>query len=330
MKKILTVLSVLLLSLCMHLPVRADVIFEPYDDFFEAHRDECESTLIGRRYTPAGEKGTEVFASPESDSVVETLPFDAIFWSNTTYTNSAGSWYYFQGRAIDQTGKVIMEGAPDGWVKASEVSRLYDSEQFSEDYKDQIIGHSTDECVLSIADLDYVYCYDYPFAPLPTRFDLSSFGDSEIPFSASYVDPEGNSWGFVSYLYGIRNVWICQNHPTYDREELLSLNTTSFTIEVVHTSEENEKENVTIGDPTFTETAPEKTDTTTYSEENIPEENTSADPVEKAGDVISDVTAEAQAEHVTKTSPVLTAGIAVVGVMAVTALILILLKKKRC
>lgn len=329
MKKILTVLAVLLLSLCMHLPVMADVIFEPFDDFFEAHRDECESTLTGRRYTPAEEKGAEVFLSPESDNVVETLPFDTIFWSNTTYTNSAGSWYYFQGRAIDQTGKVIMEDAPDGWVKASEVSRLYDSEQFSEDYKDQIIGHSKDECVLNITDLDYVYIYDYPFAPLPTRFDLSSFGDSEIPFSASYVDPEGNSWGFINYWYGMRNAWICQNYPTYDREELLSLNTTSFTIEVVHTSEENKEENVTLGDPTFTETAPEKTDTTTYSEESALSENTSADPDVKAGDVISDVTDEARTESVKKTSPVLTAGIAVVGVMAVTALILVLLKKKK-
>ena len=71
MKKSAWIWAVVVCWILCVMPVKADVIWEPMDDFYEEHREECR--YVNRNFTANGPDGEViVYKSPENPTVVDT------------------------------------------------------------------------------------------------------------------------------------------------------------------------------------------------------------------------------------------------------------------
>ena len=131
MKKIFYVFTALICYMLLSIPVKADVIWEPFDSFYEAHADECE--YMGRFFTANGPDGKVIlYKSPELPEVVAE-------WEN-------GHKAYIHFTYRDQSG--ILWGIYDdyqdtvGWVPMDYMEVIYDSISFHEEHSAQITERS--------------------------------------------------------------------------------------------------------------------------------------------------------------------------------------------
>lgn len=205
MKKWICFLGGFLCYMLCAFPVRADVIWEPRDSFYEENASECE--YVGRVFTANGPDGVVIlYASPVSD------------WKIATWENGTRAYIYFTYE--DKNGMVwgIYEdtaSSKTGWMPMEYMDVVYDSISFAEEYgadfqiqdgtpDDQYVGKS-------------VYFWKYPAAPDPYPVTL----DSYLPeYHRIYEDSEGHTWGNVGYYYGHKNVWICLDQPDAEMDEL--------------------------------------------------------------------------------------------------------------
>ncbi len=176
------------------LPVSADVIVEPWeDDFYNEHKDECVYNN-NRTYVVNTDKGyAYLYASPESNISLKG------------YSNGEKvfiSWLY-----TDASGEVWgVHSSASGWFRMSELTVVYDGYSFIEEY-----GHKFQEYIDGsysiVADEDGpVEIWKYPGKKLEYSY---FYGDICEYVSQTYTDEEGTVWGYISYLEGYRNVWIC-------------------------------------------------------------------------------------------------------------------------
>lgn len=184
--------------------VRADVIWEPMDAFYEEHSSECD--YVNRTYTTDGPDGVVIlYESPESAKVVMT-------WENGRKVSI--SFTYEDERGILWG---VCEAEQTGWVPMEYMKVVYDSISFKEDYGDQIVSQDggLDEQYRN----ETVYFWKYPGAD---NYNSMSLQDWEyLPeYSGVYTDEAGHSWGYIGYYYGLRSVWVCLDQPTADRDGL--------------------------------------------------------------------------------------------------------------
>ena len=60
-----------------------------------------------------------------------------------------------------------------------------------------------------------VYFWDYPGALDKDRVNLDDFGNADFPACQKmFTDEEGREWGYVGYWCGYKNFWICFDEPT--------------------------------------------------------------------------------------------------------------------
>ena len=198
MKKIICYLSVFaVLFLTIKVPVQADVIWEPENDFYFSHADEC--TYVDRNYIINGYGGkTVVYKSPLSDEKVMTVTNGSVYRIYFEYTDKNGNAW---GVIDDFDGHT-------GWIPMVYVYPEYDYISFYEEYSDQITEEST--VVDGVSEGDTVYFWKYPGATDPMEYALM---ERAVECSQTFVDEQGHSWGYVAYYYGIRNCWICLDAP---------------------------------------------------------------------------------------------------------------------
>lgn len=207
MKKWLCFLGTFICFLFCVLPVRADVIWEPEDAFYEKHSSMC--TYVNRCFTANGPEGTvTLYKSPESPKVIDTWENGYAVYISYTYMDSDGIlWGIYEGRESKQTG----------WVPMDYMKVVYDHISFREDYGSEIVDES--------GDLEEQYregrvCFwDYPGSKEYYAMNLADWPD--LPgYTGVYTDEKGYRWGFVGYYYGRRNFWICLDQPVADYEQL--------------------------------------------------------------------------------------------------------------
>lgn len=198
MKKIITAGMVLLCCLALvNIPVRADVIWEPVNDFYEAHSDECE--YINRYYIINGYDGqTDAYESPVSDRKVTTLSNGQGVWIYFSYTDKKGNKW---GLYDDANGGV-------GWIPMAYMYPKYDGISFSEDYKDKIINETGDITALNSGDS--IFVWPYPGAKRP---DSLTVQENPVSYDSVFTDEEGGRWLHVSYYYGQRAFWVYEVDP---------------------------------------------------------------------------------------------------------------------
>jgi len=99
----------------------------------------------------------------------------------------------------------------------SELYIIYDSIIFYNEHADDFISrefnvqdHYTD------GDLKF---WTWPGSgKISLTLKSSDIDSGDLPIDITgdviYIDPNGQEWGYVSYLYGSRNIWICLSDPS--------------------------------------------------------------------------------------------------------------------
>lgn len=206
MKKHVSIILLFLLLGALILPMqaKADVIYEPFDSFYEKHRDECE--YVCRTYTASGPNGdVSVYESPESARVEAVLGNGEEIYISYTYEDAAGIlWGCCESWSSDLTG----------WVPMDYLTVVYDGISFEEEYGDQFVSVQ----IVMEATGETVYFWEYPGSR--NYIDVKVTEDYCPEFRTSYTDPDGNQWARCSYYMGIRGYWVNLSNATADYETL--------------------------------------------------------------------------------------------------------------
>ena len=204
MKRILRICCILLLAtFLLPLTARADVIYEPFDSFYDQHRKEC--TYVARRYTASGPNGTVTLYQSPIDAAVEK-----------TYENGTVLDVSYSYQADDGVLWACCDNWDDGttgWMPMEYLELIYDGQSFAEDYGDQFVSV---EMTLEGENLDgaQVYFWVYPGSKEYIQVPLGE--NSRPSFHTAYTDELGNEWAQCGYYHGIKGHWINLNDPTAD------------------------------------------------------------------------------------------------------------------
>ncbi len=328
-----------LIFLTSALPVKADVIYEPYgDDFYAEHAGECRIVDEGWEINA---RGARMMESPESDRAV--YEFDTIgtrIWLYAVYDNpKGGSWgyteYYKDG---DMTS---------GWIPMGLLWKGYDHEKFTSDYAASISQKRNTVPVVSKEDSQKVYFYAYPGSPYYSMYELNTedLQDDPIYTDVEYKDEEGRKWGYVSYYYQMKG-WICLDYPDRDFDALWPSGAPDYDnrnrkyYEVTY--RENESEVAEIPDPDGTVSASEEGSRaskepggTVYSvepgesEETVRPTEQSRDPAETENNLEETTAAPSPGPSGEKLRFVIPAAIAGVAVISAAIVLIVIFGKKK-
>lgn len=211
MKRRITALAVLMALLALTVPVRADVLWEPDNQFYEKHRDECE--YIGRNYFVNGQEGyATVWDAPGGSMVVDQFENAAIlhvYWQYKDW-GCVSIW--------EENGRT-----KNGWVPMGDLQLIYDHQSFAEEYADSIRPYDGEFSGYD-GDAKTVIFYEYPGATSVTReFSLTSNPeildnltgkvDTNSYIQSVFTDEDGRTWGYVQYMYGPVRGWFCLDNP---------------------------------------------------------------------------------------------------------------------
>lgn len=205
MKKWICILGGFLCYMLCTFSVRADVIWEPHDSFYEEHFSECE--YVDRVFTANGPDGVVIlYASPVSDRKIATWENGFKAYISFSYEDENGTvWGIYEDVGNSKTG----------WMPMEYMDVVYDRISFAEEYgaEFQVQDGTLDEQYLGKS----VYFWDYPAAPDHYLVTLEGY----LPeYYRTYVDGEGHTWGNVGYYFGHKKVWICLDQPDAEMDTL--------------------------------------------------------------------------------------------------------------
>ena len=186
-----------LMLVLLAMPALADVIIEPEDDFYAKHGDDC-SHDAGSYYVPKSRDGIKVYKEPGGKET-GSYPYGEKLYSLWYYTDKDGNdWRY----CVKYDGSVDFSF----WFREDETLRIYDYDVFYAEHYTEFFD-DTEE----YRDISKVAFYEYPNGPFKYT---QEFGAEEgIHFGECWKDENGRTWGFLGYLYGRRNAWICLDDP---------------------------------------------------------------------------------------------------------------------
>lgn len=207
-KRIFRILSALLvLTALLPTSARADVISEPDDNFVKRHESECDYQQYRSYQVNSPEGYAALWSSPESSRQRETLANGESIGGNWLYTDEKGeTWLLVEG-SVNGSWK------ERGWIRLSECVPAPDAIGFEERHFGEYTAYdgSFDE---ALSELETVVLWKYPCSGVVVnnRLDIRDlhFGEN---LQHCWRDPEGRVWGYVGYVVGYRNVWICLSDP---------------------------------------------------------------------------------------------------------------------
>lgn len=210
MKKLLSFTLTIITLFTLAAVAYADIIWEPENDFYERHRDEC--TYTARRYYANGPGGfVTLYDAPGSSSYSAQYENGAALSSQFRYQDWLFVYIWNNGRE------------DGGWVPLSELYLIYDYISFEEEYGGRFQPYNGE-----FADYDGpvegIKLYEYPYGGSNNTLRvgqeqlldcLRGTPDTRSYISYVYYDGEnGDVWGFVGYMQGYRDFWIRLNDPT--------------------------------------------------------------------------------------------------------------------
>lgn len=203
MKKSVWILAVAVSWILWTLPVKADVIWEPYNDnFYMDHSGDCE--YINRSYTANGPDGEViVYKSPENPTVVTTWENGFTAHIYYVYTDKKGNeWGIYE----DHQNNI------SGWVPMAYMTVVYDYISFQEEFADRITEESG--VIPAMYAGQTVNFWSYPGSQNSFTVNLLEETEALPQYSSVFVDDEGNQWGYIGYFRGIRHCWVCLANAT--------------------------------------------------------------------------------------------------------------------
>ncbi|WP_167956099.1 hypothetical protein [Anaerosporobacter faecicola] len=197
--------------------IKADVIWEPEDDFYREHTDEC--TYVNRSYTSNGEKGyIIVYRSPIQNKKIDALINGSTLHVSFSYDKDGEIWGVINyDKKGDDTVEPAYAGGTTGWVRLEELNVVYDEISFREDHTGQIQSYSGDFDTYEIKEQIYIWTYPGSGEAL-NKIDKTTWDNKENApnLSECYTDEDGREWGYVGYYYGMGG-WICISDPENEK-----------------------------------------------------------------------------------------------------------------
>lgn len=210
MKKIAFLGLLLALFTMLSPSAYADILWEPDNSFYKSHADDCE--YHDRFYTANGPQGyVTLYDAPNSGTPVAQvengtelyIAYQYENWGCTSYSGAAGA------------------EPTVGWLPLDQLVLVYDYLVFEDEFSSAFQPYQGEFADFD-GDADALYCWNYPGAAEPRTSWKSNDGmlshafedlSGDNAFSHTFTDEEGHVWGFCSYLYGIRNFWVCLDAP---------------------------------------------------------------------------------------------------------------------
>jgi len=193
-KRVFAFFAVCLL-LAPALAAQADLIYEPENDFYEQHSSEI--LYLGRSFMANGADGfAQVRKEPGASSVIAEL--------------QNGEATYFQYSCLYDGDFWGYTSAYSGWVMMDQLLVLYDYISFEEEHLAKFYSYGGDYGEIRKEAAAIAWPWPGAEAPLWTFEDLDV---ENFWVSHAYTDDYGREWGFVTYLYGYRSIWICLSDP---------------------------------------------------------------------------------------------------------------------
>lgn len=232
MKKVLCgMAAVVLLVVSMVTEVRADVIWEPYeDDFYSEHYEECEH--ISADYLTNGKEGyVTAYKAPDSSKEVAKIMNGKAFSVSFAWQDKEGNtWGIIELNLFKpEEGESRAEDADFGWIPMTDMAKIYNGEDFFREHEaefGQYQGELDDYKVQ-----DKLIVWEYPGSEKIKSLVYGQMLENDIPaYEHLYTDADGNRWTYIGYYYGSHRGWICMDHP--EAEEL------SVSYEIGETEEE--------------------------------------------------------------------------------------------
>lgn len=209
MKKNVWILAVVACWMLSVLPVRADVIWEPYhDDFYNENMNRCE--YLNRTYTANGPDGEViVYESPKNPTVVTTWENGFTAYISFTYTDAEGNvWGVYDD---SQSGI-------NGWVPMAYMTVMYDYISFQEEFAESIVEEGG--TIPGVYAGQTIRFWKYPGSEDYFEMSMPEDAESMPQYSKLFVDEAGQQWGYIGYFRGTKNRWVCLANADGSLEEL--------------------------------------------------------------------------------------------------------------
>ncbi len=183
--------------------VYADIIYVPdSNSFFLSNISECP--YHGRSYTAADPSGmVKSFNAPDGKSEKATYPNGTQLYITHTYTDSEGVVWGISARGhLDDSG----------WMKINSLSLIYDYISFAEEHGSEFTAF--DAAKYQLPTSGEIKLWKYPGSGIVAgKLDAANLCESQQAasqyISQVYTSPDGRVWGFIKYIFSIKNVWVC-------------------------------------------------------------------------------------------------------------------------
>ncbi len=203
--------TLLLVLLVFPLAARADVIVEPQDDFYAAHKDACAAHF--RRYYANGDGG-QVSLKKEPGSLTET----GVTENGKTLTIM---FTYESGGKRWGVAELGAGGLSAGWVPMDQLLLVYDSLAFCDEHKDDFYPY--EGAYDALTKVESIVLWSWPGSgKIQSTLDSRKVNGS-FKVTEAYRDAEGREWGFLQYFGGSRNAWILMSDPGNEAVEAFNL-----------------------------------------------------------------------------------------------------------
>ncbi len=210
-------IRMILLGICvmcsfMPLRVNADLIWEPSDDFYWNHAQECE--YVGTDYLTNGKEGyVNLYKEPGSDKVVATIKNGRRFYVGFSWTDKDDKVWAVMSlwNFVPEEGEMIAEENMDAWLPMEDLARLYNEADFRADYEDTFEEYTDEMAGYEIKEA--IYLWEYPGSMKSNgwiqRYENTA---NEPVYDSLYTDPDGRRWTHIGYYRG-QGGWLCIDDP---------------------------------------------------------------------------------------------------------------------
>ena len=205
LKRSIAFLTVCLLFTPMLIFVaHADVIVEPQNDFFFAHRNDC--VYVGRSFYVNSESGSvSLKKEPGSNYEVSVCENSEVLYISHTYDYNGEIWG--AAEIYDEKSRWVY-----GWVQMNQLTPVYDYISFAEDHQNEFSPYTGNYEELSTAE--QIVAWTYPCSGNISGTFTHNINDyikdlKDSVFTPQvYKDEQGREWVYVFNSY-----WICLSEP---------------------------------------------------------------------------------------------------------------------
>ena len=182
----------------------ADVLVEPNNDFYNKNRRYV--VQLDRSFSVNAPRGFAVMKEePGARGEITRIGNGETIFVNNSCLYNGEYWGLTTGYPVPEQGR-----SADGWIRMDDLLVLYDYIAFAEEHFNEFYDYKGDFEEIERAGAAVVWPWPGAEAPIwkVEELDTEYFG-----VSFAYTDESGREWGFVTYLYGSRNIWICLSDP---------------------------------------------------------------------------------------------------------------------